>query len=423
MPATPPDVVGAAPDVASEASEATSGGSEAVSGASEAAPGASGGAAGVSAREAAAYLRGSPALRPMLTSLRIQNFRSIRDASVKLGQVNLFIGPNNSGKSNFLKGIELLAFVLINPKNRVSYNKFEAILFRSVKPRVMYWGEDDDSIIFDLEATELGNHIVKLNTRISIEPFTDQGSDAITKTDAPDDLISRDRYIRMLLSIANTVIYKADPSKFQSSYPIVDSKKVDADTANLVSFLFYLSQNHKSQFRKLEKDLSQCIGNLVSISTPADPDEPGKLKLKFFDNEDRSYWADEVSEGVLYFLALLCIVHQPDPPKLLLLEEPEKGIHPRRIREVMDFIFELARLRNIQIILTSHSPYVVDHFKDIPECISVFDRENGETVIRNAGDLIREKNEEYAAQGLPPVQYSDSLGQYWVSGFLGGVPL
>ena len=89
----------------------------------------------------------------------------------------------------------------------------------------------------------------------------------------------------------------------------------------------------------------------------------------------------------------------------------------------MDFIFELARLRDIQIILTSHSPYVVDHFADIPECISVFDRENGETVIHNAGDLIQKTNEEYAAQGLPPIKYTDSLGEYWVSGFLGGVPL
>ncbi|WP_216679234.1 AAA family ATPase [Hymenobacter siberiensis] len=50
----------------------------------------------------------------MLTSLRTQNFRSIRDASVKLGQVNLFIGPNNSGKSNFLKGIEVAAALLSN---------------------------------------------------------------------------------------------------------------------------------------------------------------------------------------------------------------------------------------------------------------------------------------------------------------------
>ena len=54
----------------------------------------------------------------MLTSLRIQNFRSIRDATVKLGQVNLFIGPNNSGKSNFLKGVTLLSAVVNSyPKN------------------------------------------------------------------------------------------------------------------------------------------------------------------------------------------------------------------------------------------------------------------------------------------------------------------
>ena len=148
------------------------------------------------------------------------------------------------------------------------------------------------------------------------------------------------------------------------------------------------------------------------------------LKLKFFDPQGNAYWAEEVSEGVLYFLALLCIVHQPDPPKLLLLEEPEKGIHPRRIREVMDFIFELARLRDIQIILTSHSPYVVDYFADIPECISVFDRdpETSETVIHNAADIINETNEKLLAAGEERIHYSDALGEYWVSGFLGGVP-
>jgi len=144
--------------------------------------------------------------------------------------------------------------------------------------------------------------------------------------------------------------------------------------------------------------------------------------LRFSDQDGAKYWAEEVSDGVLYFLALLCIVHQPDPPKLLLLEEPEKGIHPRRIREVMDFIFELARMRDIQIILTSHSPYVVDHFKDIPECISVFDRENGETVIRNAKDIMDAKNAELRAVGEEPIHFSDGLGEYWVSGFLGGVP-
>ncbi|RZJ94328.1 MAG: hypothetical protein EOO60_03285 [Hymenobacter sp.] len=119
---------------------------------------------------------------------------------------------------------------------------------------------------------------------------------------------------------------------------------------------------------------------------------------------------------------MLCVIHQPYPPKLLLLEEPEKGIHPRRIKEVMNFVFELARLRDIQIILTSHSPYVVDHFADIPECISVFDRENGETAIHNAADIIAETNAKLEAAGEEPIHYTDALGEYWVSGFLGGVP-
>ncbi|GAA4019763.1 hypothetical protein GCM10022408_37360 [Hymenobacter fastidiosus] len=205
---------------------------------------------------------------------------------------------------------------------------------------------------------------------------------------------------------------------------ISEQNRLNSNGSNIISFLFTLSQNHKNRYKSLERDLERCVGTLTSISTPADPNEIGKLKLKFFDQNDTGYWAEEVSEGVLYFLAVLCIIHQPDPPKLLLLEEPEKGIHPRRIKEVMEFIFELAELRDIQIIITSHSPYVVDHFTDTPENISVFDRENGETVIRNAlYDIIEPANARNAEKNLPPIHYTDALGEHWVSGFLGGVPL
>lgn len=221
----------------------------------------------------------------------------------------------------------------------------------------------------------------------------------------------------------DTIVYTISPDRIRTNASLKNMQTIAADTSELVLFLFYLAQNNKTNFQRLQEDFAQCIVDLTSVSTPADPNNPGKLKIKFFDQNDIGYWAEEVSEGVLYFLALLCIIHQPNPPKLLLLEEPEKGIHPRRIKEVMDFIFELAQLRDIQIILTSHSPYVVDHFADIPECISVFDRENGETVIRNAGDIIAETNAKLEAEGKKPIRYTDALGEHWVSGFLGGVPV
>lgn len=361
----------------------------------------------------------------MLTSIRIQNFRSIRDASVKLGQVNLFIGPNNSGKSNFLKGIDLAASLLANTNKdgRAGRNNLPKELQETPygSPATMVF--TIDAISEDAEAhvtttASLTDDILQLKT--SIKPFVFQNS-LFSDNDSEKEIQQLPYDLRSHLR--NTIIYNTNPERLRGSVKLKNINNLSSDGTDLVLFLFSLSQNNRLLFKKIEADLKNCIQDLVSVSTPPDPEEPGKLKLKFFDQNDVGYWAEEVSEGVIYLLALLCIVHQPNPPKLLLLEEPEKGIHPRRIKEVIDFIFELARLRNIQIILTSHSPYVVDHFADIPECISVFDRENGETVIHNAADLIEKTNKEYAAQGLPPTKYKDSLGEYWVSGFLGGVPL
>ena len=375
----------------------------------------------------------------MLTSIRIQNFRSIRDASVKLGQVNLFIGPNNSGKSNFLKGIEFFAKSLEGQK--YTQSEFEQIITRaSIRERTPEPSHPAlkklQDIQLDAETESISPLVVPQNTVIvrhngstdvyKSHLFASEESHAEFKNSVDSDKLEEfydDAPFRLRRILSNTLVYKPDPAKFITTDAIEFAEKLDANGQNITNFLFNLSQNHKEIFQKFEKDFKNCVGSLDRVATPANPLTKGQLKLKFFDPQGNSYWAEEVSEGVLYFLAILCIVHQPDPPKLLLLEEPEKGIHPRRIREVMDFIFELARLRDIQIIITSHSPYVVDHFADIPECISVFDRENGETVIHNAADLIAKTNEEYAAQGLPPTSYKDSLGEYWVSGFLGGVPL
>ncbi|RYU84430.1 AAA family ATPase [Hymenobacter persicinus] len=376
----------------------------------------------------------------MLTTIRIQDFRSIRDTSVKLGKVSLFIGPNNSGKSNFMKGIALMAkCIQMHPSLALNPD-----VFASLVPRNLYIQNIQVPIRFVIETKQYVDKAISLiigyDYDIVNEGRVDFRQEIVVLNNAkemhkfsgyvdqyysdPDEDMYRpsDEVIGLKSEIFNLVVYRIEPSSFALSVGLSHQERLSSSGKNIVNFLYNLGQNHKSRYRQLEKDFSKCVGSLVSISTPADPSEPGKLKLKFFDEDDISYWAEEVSEGVLYFLALLCIVHQPSPPKLLLLEEPEKGIHPRRIKEVMNFIFDLARLRDIQIVLTSHSPYVVDHFADIPECISVFDRENGETVVHNAADIIEQTNQEYKEQGLPLTKYTDSLGEHWVSGFLGGVP-
>jgi predicted ATPase len=80
--------------------------------------------------------------------------------------------------------------------------------------------------------------------------------------------------------------------------------------------------------------------------------------------------ASQVSDGVLLVLAYLTILHLPQPPRMLLVEEPENGIHPKRLQDVMNILRELVgEQSHTQVLMTTHSPYVVDLMK--PEEVSL----------------------------------------------------
>ncbi|GAB3575880.1 hypothetical protein GCM10027578_40690 [Spirosoma luteolum] len=220
-------------------------------------------------------------------------------------------------------------------------------------------------------------------------------------------------------------IYKPNPELITKPHKLSSEEILEADCGNIIPFIFNLSQNYKRVFRELENNLHKSVGDIVSIGTPSvESNGENKLRLKFFDKDDNDFWASEVSEGVLYFVALLCIINQPNPPKLLLLEEPEKGIHPRRIREVMDFIFRLAEEKDVQVILTTHNEHVLDEFATRPEAVFVFDKDDdGATYVKNLQrDIIDPTNARNGELDLDPVDLTSNLSENWLYGLLGGVP-
>ncbi|MEY2828436.1 MAG: hypothetical protein RIQ33_294 [Bacteroidota bacterium] len=324
----------------------------------------------------------------MINNIRIQNFKSIRDVELKnLQKVNLFIGPNNSGKSNFLKGIEFLG------RCGKSESDFE------IKKDLTYQKKGGE-IRF-----KINEHDFKINN--SPLKFNSLHIDYLDKT----------------------IIYSPQPEKFKEAAYIqgnIDSNNLESDAKNLVEYLIELKENpDDSYFDAIEKGLADCVKEFKQIKIPKITSKSSILQkqIQFVDENKIGYMADEVSDGVLYFLALLCIVNQPNPPKLLMLEEPEKGIHPRRISEVLDYIFLLAEKKDIQVIISSHSVGVVDYFSDMPEAVYVFDKVNGETQVKNLQtDIIEPKNKNLREQNLPEIKFTESLGEHWSMGFLGGVP-
>ena len=353
----------------------------------------------------------------MIKGIEIENFKNLRHVQVMdLQAVNLLIGPNNSGKSNFLKAFEAVA------------NKFAGKQFPLRDQRKGNRGSVTVKIFFEYTNTDYFCRIIIIENQI---PFGTQVPDftffkiennsviSAPSNDEPSLLFHLEQLFK------NVDIYIPTPEALKRKESIQASSVLNSNTGNIVSFLFDLSQNHRKLFRALENDLKDCTGDIVNLSTPPVVGEPGKIEIKFFDKNDNDYQADEVSDGVLYFLTLLCILYQPNPPKLLLLEEPEKGIHPRRIHEIMEFIFRLAEDKGVQVILTSHSVHVVDEFADIPEAVYVFEKQaDGSALIKNLKkEIIEPSNQRSDENNLPRINYTDSLGEHWAIGLLGGVPV
>ena len=129
--------------------------------------------------------------------------------------------------------------------------------------------------------------------------------------------------------------------------------------------------------------------------------------------------AGDLSQGTLLALAILTIAYLPDPPPLVCFEEPDRGIHPRLLRDVRDALYRLAFPQDfgeqrdpVQVVATTHSPYMLDLFKDRPEEIVIAEK------IGQDGRFSRLADRD----DLDEILQDAHLGDLWFSGVLGGVP-
>ena len=336
----------------------------------------------------------------MLQRISIQNFKSLKDVTLDLQQVNLLIGPNNSGKTNLLKVLEYFRRAKnIPPLGTTTTTAYEQETKYANQHTSQY-----EKIVY---RNAIGED-VKIELLLDSTPYTCICTAYIQSiTPANSDF--------------STSIFRPDPNTFIAPQTLSENKILKDNCSNIATFLLSLFSDEREIFESLEQDFHATISDFKRISVVP---ENGKLFLRFTDTKGNKFGADEVSEGVLYFLALLCIVHQPNPPKLLLLEEPERGIHPRRIREVMDFIFRLAEEKDIQVIMTSHNENVVNYFSSMPESVFVFDKdEEGATQVRNLlKDIIEPSHQNSERNGVEKIDFTDDLGKNWIYGLLGGVP-
>ena len=176
------------------------------------------------------------------------------------------------------------------------------------------------------------------------------------------------------------------------------------DAANLGLVLNRLNQNAASKRLLIDRlrGLYEGIDDLrVNI-------EHGKVKLGLLEG-DVLIPASHLSDGTLRFLCLLAILYDPEPPPLVCLEEPELGLHPDILPSVGDLLMDAST--RTQLIVTTHSDVLVDALSDMPESVVVCEKHAGQTHMKR---LDRQEIQGWLDS------YSNSLGELWTRGHLGG---
>ena len=133
----------------------------------------------------------------------------------------------------------------------------------------------------------------------------------------------------------------------------------------------------------------------------------GSVEILFTEG-DLAVPASRLSDGSLRYLCLLAILLDPEPPLLVVIEEPELGLHPDLMPKIADLLVDASS--RCQLVVTTHSDVLVDALSERPESVVVCEKHDGHTVMRRLdGSELVNWLKKYR------------LGQLWNSGELGGV--
>ena len=366
-----------------------------------------------------------------LTKFAARRYRSLRDATVELGDLNLFIGANASGKSSILDALRFL-------HEGVLARDFRAPVFSRGGILNLAWkGEEARQIelvtTFDDEG-KTHEWTVRL-IRQGYEFRVEENIKRLDPKGPPVELLdsregeghwwSGDKgQIRLkqassscaLAAAASDAAFPArgvaefvgrwgffDPNPFllRRDWATVDSGRLDPHGRNFGETLYALNEASPEVLRRIESYTREIMG-LPSGIEPRESEgrfyfvqsEPG---LQFPVNQMG------VSSGTLRMLALMTALHGEPAAKLVGIEEPENYVHPSALSSFVQHLLEGSE--KVQMMITTHSPLLLD-FMDDPGAVSLVRRSDGEGTI-----VARETNPDGVRRALEASGFG--LGEFF----------
>lgn len=330
-------------------------------------------------------------VRLVIASVEFRRFKALRHTRVDLKGFNLVIGPNGSGKTSLIEAVVRLGTMAKTARIAPAAE----VASRPHGPEIEFAFEPPHERL-RAKLSCVSEDVCDL---LQITPANASGWPALQT-----QLLQVRSYV-----LDHTAI--AQPARRDDRGPLA------TDGGNLGAVLARLRSDFPDAYSALTAEVLRILPEFSEFTLDADSASGIAVGLKLA--EAGVVPAAELSQGMLYLLAVLVLAFDPDRPRVLCIEEIDRGIHPRMLREVRDALYRLSYpesfgdgRRPVQVVATTHSPYLIDQFREHPEEIVISQKHGRAAQFERLSDR----------PDLPELLREGSLGDMWYSGILGGVP-
>jgi predicted ATPase len=369
-------------------------------------------------------------VRPHLDTITLRGFKTIRELKdFAPGSLTVLIGPNGAGKSNFISFFRLLSWALAPPgqlQEHVAKLGGASALLHDGPERspyieaelklVMDAGDNEyffrlahasgDSLIFTEEKYRFSRSPSQTQARWTTLGAGHREAKLIDKAEHAEPTA---RTINSLLKkvVVHQFHNTSATARIRQKWQVEEGRWLKEDAGNLAPFLFRLQSQHPQYYRRIVETVRLILPFFADFELRPEFDS---LLLQWRERgTDRVFSAGQAADGMLRIVALVALLQQPesDLPNVLILDEPELGLHPYAIEIIAGLI--RAASEHVQVLLATQSVSLIDRFT--PEDIVVVDRSGRESTFRRLGEnALEEWLREY------------TLSELWEKNVIGGRP-
>jgi predicted ATPase len=360
-----------------------------------------------------------------LNKIKIIGYKSIEHLELNLDHLNILIGANGSGKTNFISIFKLLnqmiegrfqlavgkgggasSFLHYGPKRT---KKIEVELQFGQNGYSCEWEPTkDDTLIFGKEVTEFYGHGRNSTPYYDIGVSGHKESAVLELAQDKEHKVTK----HTLEGLRSWRVYHfhdtSDEAPMKLRCQINDNEYLRYNASNLAAFLYLLKKMYEPHYLQIRDTIRLAAPFFDDFILRPISDNPTMIQLEWKEkNSDFPFLAHHLSDGTLRFICLTTVLLQPKHPDMILIDEPELGLHPYAINVLASLIKSASH--RTQIIVSTQSVPLISLFE--PNDLLVVNREGGKTTIERCNqEKLKDWLEDY------------SLGQLWEMNLLGGRP-